>query len=89
MTSIREIVQNALSQKYLSVAAEDGLRELLEGKYDHEDFQAFMTLQRAFLDGKLTQESRENLLLSQDEQGDSVGATGADYGAGLFQGRGR
>ena len=68
MASIREIVQNALSQKYLSVAAEDGLRELLDGKYDHEDFQAFMTLQRAFLDGQLTQESREKLLLSQGEQ---------------------
>ena len=89
MTSIREIVQNALSQKYLSVAAEDGLRELLEGKYDHEDFQAFMTLQRAFLDGKLIQESRENLLLSQDAQEAPTAGTGADYGTGLFQGRGR
>ncbi|MEM6500955.1 MAG: hypothetical protein AAF685_03840 [Cyanobacteria bacterium P01_C01_bin.89] len=58
MTSIREIVQDALSQRYLSIDAEDGLRELLEGKCDREDFHAFVTLQRAFLDGQLVQESR-------------------------------
>ena len=66
MTSIREIVQDALSQKYLSIDAEDGLRELLGNKYDHEDFAAFMTLQQAFLNGQITQESREKLMIEQD-----------------------
>lgn len=68
MSSIREIVQDALSQKFLSVDAEDGLRELLGSKYGYEDFEAFMNLQRAFLKGQLTQESREIMLLQQDEE---------------------
>lgn len=68
MTSIREIVQKALSQKYLSVDAEAGLRRLLGSKYDHEDFKAFMNLQRAFLEGRIIQESRENLLLIQERE---------------------
>ncbi|MGD1852516.1 MAG: hypothetical protein ACFCBU_18690 [Cyanophyceae cyanobacterium] len=66
MTSIREIVQDALSQRYLSIDAEDGLRELLEGKYGRDDFHAFVSLQRAFLDGQIIQESREKAIDSED-----------------------
>ncbi|MEM9245911.1 MAG: hypothetical protein AAGA67_09255 [Cyanobacteria bacterium P01_F01_bin.153] len=68
MTSIREIVQDALSQRYLSIDAEDGLRELLEGKYGREDFHAFVSLQRAFLDGQIVQESRVKSEAGQDSE---------------------
>lgn len=61
MASIREIVQEAIARQYLSLDAENHLRQLLSHKLDRADFQAFMTLQTAFLDGSLRQESRDRL----------------------------
>ncbi len=62
MTSICDIVSEALAKQYLSIDAEESLRQLMSQKYGPGDFEAFMALQRAFLAGSLRQESRERLL---------------------------
>ncbi|AFY42291.1 hypothetical protein [Nostoc sp. PCC 7107] len=59
MTRIRDVVQQVLSTGYLTVEAENQLRHLLSTRYDLEDFNAFMTLQEAAMNGKVKQESRE------------------------------
>ena len=56
MVLIREIVQKDLTSGYLTVEAENKLRELL-AKFDLEDLDAFMTLQRAIIAGYVKQES--------------------------------
>jgi len=66
MTSIRDLVQDALATGYLSVTAEDQLRSLLRSKYSTEDLRAFMDLQLAAMDGRIQQESRELLLCQQE-----------------------
>lgn len=68
---IRDIVQQALKTGYLSIEAEDQLRQLLRNKYDSEDLKAFMILQHAMSAGHLRQESRElrNLHFSESERG--------------------
>ena len=66
MTSIREIVSEVLARQYLSIEAEETLRQLMRRKYGPDDFEAFMALQRAFLSGSLRQESRERLLGQQN-----------------------
>ncbi|MEA5515163.1 hypothetical protein [Nodularia sp. UHCC 0506] len=62
MTRIREVVQQALANSYLTVEAENQLRHLLTTNYDLEDFNAFMALQEAAMNGKVKQESRERVL---------------------------
>ncbi|GAB1542057.1 hypothetical protein NUACC21_47310 [Scytonema sp. NUACC21] len=62
---IREVVQQVITTGYLTVAAEEQLRKLLQTKYDVEDFDAFMTLQEAASLGRIRQESRELMLCSQ------------------------
>lgn len=59
MSRIREVVQQALSTGYLTLAAENQLRQLLRTKYEREDLNAFMTLQQAAMAGRVRQESRE------------------------------
>jgi hypothetical protein len=59
MSPIREIVQQALKTGYLTVAAENQLRQLLLKKYDWEDFRAFIRLQQEAMEGRVKQESRE------------------------------
>ncbi|MBH8562504.1 hypothetical protein I8748_10000 [Nostoc sp. CENA67] len=59
MTRIRDVVQQALASGYLTVEAENQLRHLLTTRYDLEDFNAFMTLQEAAMNGKVKQQSRE------------------------------
>lgn len=59
MTRIRDVVQQALTTGYLTVEAENQLRHLLTTQYDLEDFNAFMTLQDAAMNGRVKQESRE------------------------------
>jgi len=61
MSLIREIVQQALTTGYLTVEAEEQLRQLLLTKYDWEDFKAFITLQHEAMEGRVRQESRELL----------------------------
>lgn len=57
--SIHVIVQKALDTGYLSIAAENSLRELLKQSYDRKDFDAFLKLQKAAMEGRVKQESRE------------------------------
>ncbi len=59
MSRIREIVQQALITGYLTLEAEDQLRQLLLTKYDWEDFKAFIRLQQEAMEGRVRQESRE------------------------------
>ena len=61
MNLIREIVQQALTTGYLTVEAENQLRQLLSKKYDWEDFKAFIRLQQEAMEGRVRQESRELL----------------------------
>lgn len=58
---IREIVQQAIAQKYLTVLAEEQLRQLLATKNDREDLAAFLLLQQAVMNGCVQQQSRESL----------------------------
>ncbi len=58
MTRIRDIVEVALTTGYLTVEAENQLRQLLTSQYESEDFHAFMTLQNAAMSGEVKQESR-------------------------------
>lgn len=59
MVRIRDVVQQALATGYLSVEAENQLRKLLSTRYDGEDFNAFVVLQEAAMNGRVKQESRE------------------------------
>jgi hypothetical protein len=61
MNLIREIAQQALTTGYLTVEAENQLRQLLSKKYDWEDFKAFIRLQQEAMEGRVRQESRELL----------------------------
>ncbi|MFP4220071.1 MAG: hypothetical protein ACLFQ7_07725 [Phormidium sp.] len=61
MVSIRELVQEAIASGYLSLDAENQLRQQLATKYDFEDFQAILELQDAAMEGRVRQESRELL----------------------------
>lgn len=59
MLLIRDIVQQSLTTGYLTVNAEERLRELLKTKYSLDDLKAFMSLQQAAMTGNVKQESRE------------------------------
>lgn len=57
---IRDLVTTALTTGYLTVEAEEQLRQLLQKtKYGIEDVNAFMRLQQAAMAGLVRQESRE------------------------------
>jgi hypothetical protein len=60
MISIREIVQQTLATGYLTITAQEQLRQLLQTtQYGYEDIKAFMALQQAAMDGEVLQERRE------------------------------
>lgn len=59
MLLIRDVVREAFAVGYLTVEAEEQLRQLLRTKYDAKDFKAFMSLQHAVSSGIVRQESRE------------------------------
>jgi hypothetical protein len=63
MILIRNVVQQALSTGYLTLEAEEQLRQMLAKKYDREDLKAFMSLQKAAMAGLVKQQSRELLHL--------------------------
>jgi hypothetical protein len=56
---ISEVVQQILSQGYLTVEAEEQLRQLLKTKYKFEELKAFFVLQQAVIEGRVKQQSRE------------------------------
>lgn len=65
MSCIRDVVKNALSTGYLSIDAENQLRQLLKTTgYDSEDINAFACLQLAAMSGQVKQESRERYQLA-------------------------
>jgi hypothetical protein len=57
--AIRDVVQQAFADGYLTLEAEEQLRQLLQAKYGPDDLQAFMRLQFAVVSGKVRQESRD------------------------------
>jgi hypothetical protein len=59
MASIREIVQEAITTGYLSLAAVKQLHQMLEKEYEDEDLDALMSLHQAAADGKVRQELNE------------------------------
>lgn len=67
MNLIRKIVHQSLATGYLTVEAEEQLRQLLRTKYDFEDFTAFISLQKAAMEGRVKQESRELQRLKSSE----------------------
>ncbi len=69
MSLIREIAQQALTTGYLTVEAEEQLRQLLLTKYDWEDFKAFISLQHEAMEGRVRQESRELLHSTRSSRG--------------------
>ncbi|MGB3402611.1 MAG: hypothetical protein WBA77_07960 [Microcoleaceae cyanobacterium] len=59
---IDQLVQDILTTGYLSLEVEKQLRYLLQmTKYSQKDFEAFIKLQHAALDGLIKQESREQM----------------------------
>ena len=61
MILIRQVVQQVLETGYLNLETEQLLKQLLHTKYEVEDFNAFMNLQWAVMDGHVKQESLELL----------------------------
>lgn len=69
MTFMQEIVQQALNTGFLSIAAKKQIRVLLQTKYDSEDLDAYIILQRAVAAGDVKQESHSRKLpLSSSRQ---------------------
>ena len=65
MGLIKEVVYEALNSGYLTIEAEDELRLMLRNKYELEDLEAFIQLQKAAMIGQVRQESREVLATPQ------------------------
>ncbi|HAT15984.1 MAG TPA: hypothetical protein DCS91_22665 [Microcoleaceae bacterium UBA11344] len=60
MTLITTIVRKALATGYLTVDAEEQLRQQLQmTKYGLEDFEAFITLQKEVMEDRVKQQARE------------------------------
>jgi hypothetical protein len=65
MVLIREVVQQTLATGFLTLEAENQLRQLLTTRYDQEDLDAFTTLQLAAMSGQVRQEARESMHFAQ------------------------
>ncbi len=66
MTLISTIVGKALETGYLTVEAEEMLRQQLQmTKYGLEDFEAFITLQKEVMEGRVRQQALELLRSSR------------------------
>ena len=62
MSLISTIVRKALETGYLTVEAEEMLRQQLQmTKYGLEDFEAFITLQKEVMEGRVRQQALELL----------------------------
>ncbi len=64
---ISDVVQQAFSTGWLTLEAEDQLRNLLRNHYGYDDLCAFMSLQSAAMTGVVKQESRLPRPLSVSE----------------------
>lgn len=66
MTLIGTIVEKALTSGYLTVEAEEQLRHQLQmTKYGLDDFEAFITLQKEVMEGRVRQQALELLRSSR------------------------
>ncbi|MGC9525008.1 MAG: hypothetical protein ACP5D7_05650 [Limnospira sp.] len=66
MGVICDLVTTTLKSGYLSIEQENKLKQLLQNtKYSREDFDAFISLQNAAIDGRVRQESRELLMIAR------------------------
>ncbi len=69
MTCIHDVVNHVLATGYLSLEAEERLRQLLQTtRYGVEEMNAFVNLQLAAMAGKVRQESRELLKQQYDSE---------------------
>lgn len=59
MSTISEIVHQVLQAGYLTIEAEDRVRQLFAKQYDLEDIEALTKLQQATTLGRVKQQSRE------------------------------
>jgi hypothetical protein len=59
MSTISEIVYKVLQSRYLTVEAEEQLRQLFITRYDLQDIEALTQLQQATTSGWVKQQSRE------------------------------
>jgi len=57
MIFMKKIVEQALTTGYLSVAAQNQIRSLLQSDYDSEDLDALIILQRAVVAGDVKKEA--------------------------------
>lgn len=62
MSALGEVVKKALETGYLTVDAENKLRQMLKRKCGAQEIGAFMALQKAAMAGQVKQQSRELLL---------------------------
>jgi hypothetical protein len=62
-SAIRAVVAIALQTGWLSLEAENRLRRLMARPYAQEDFRAIVVLQRAAMEQRVIQESRQRLML--------------------------
>ncbi|KKD39860.1 hypothetical protein [Limnoraphis robusta] len=69
MSCIHDVVNHALSTGYLSLEAEERLRQLLQTtRYGVEEMNAFVNLQLAAMAGQVRQESRELLRQKRESE---------------------
>lgn len=59
MSTISEIVHQVLQAGYLTIDAEEKVRQLFSKQYDLEDIEALTKLQQATTLGRVKQQSRE------------------------------
>lgn len=59
MSTIREIVYQVLEAGYLTLEAEEKMRQLFAHRYDLDDIEALTRLQQAAMSGLVKQQSRE------------------------------
>lgn len=59
MSTIREIVYQVLQSGYLTVEAEEKMRQMFAVRYDLADIEALTRLQQATKSGRVKQQSRE------------------------------
>jgi hypothetical protein len=66
MTVIREVAKQAINAGYLTLEAENQMRQIFATtKCDLEDLDAFMSLQLAAMAGRVRQESLESINFRQ------------------------
>jgi hypothetical protein len=71
MVEIKQIVQQAFKNGYLSIAQQNQIQALLRANYDSEDLDAYIILQRAIASGEVQRESNRQKASISDNHKDS------------------